>query len=961
MERMKPEAALFVQRFSLVIVVLLLLTGCSYLDRPGVSIETADQCLDRGWPHDQSDLRPDPDVLFGSLENGFRYVLMHNNEPADRVGLYLNIRAGSLHETDDQRGYAHFLEHMLFNGTTNYPPGTLVKYFQSIGMSFGADTNAHTSFDETVYRILLPAGDRKHLEEGLLVMADFARGALLLEEEVERERGIILAEKRTRDTAGYRLYEQRMRFSFAGSRVAERLPIGTEEALVRADASMLRAFYDTWYRPENMILVAVGDMDVDLTRELVRERFGPMNAPAGFDPECFAYGRFDEEGTEALYVYEPEVGSTEVSISSRWNTVPRVDSFAWQAEQVKNYAATSLINNRLKRVTGEPGSPLTRARSHSGVFLGRFGYVTVTTTIEGQKWQQSLELLNRTLRQALEYGFTDRELDRVKKEIRAELEKQVQTAGSRDSRKLADDIIRKINGNEVVLSPEQELELYGPVVDNLSLDEVNKVFRALWAHKNRQLFIAGTAEIEAGPASPEEVVLGVFDRSEKQELPEWDNGGEISFPYLQVPEEPAAVAQRERFADIDMERVMFANGTVVNVKRTDFQPNEVLVAIHFGHGRLEEPLPGLGMLAEAVVRESGVGRLNRSEMEEALAGHSVEVTFQVGQESFVLNGKGLAGELELLLQVAATRLLDPAFRPEAHQLSMERFTQMYDQMASSVEGMLQLEGERFLAGGNPRYGMPPRDRFMQLQLDQVRDWLAPVFASAQLEVTVVGDVDTGAAVELLGRYFGTLERETATGSLTDSLRFPRGAVLKTGAASEIDKALVVVAWPTDDFWDIARTRRLNILAAVLDDRLRLEIREKLGAVYSPAVYSMPSKVAPGYGTIRAMMTGDPAQADFLAERAKEVAADIAERGVEEEELRRALEPSLTSIKDMLQTNRYWLESVMALSSRHPEQLEWPLSIRSGFAAITPAEVSAMASMYLRPEQAAVIILEPERR
>ncbi|HHO47207.1 MAG TPA: insulinase family protein [Desulfobacteraceae bacterium] len=959
MKRMKPEAALFVQSFSLLVVILLLLTGCSHLDRPDVLI--ADQCMDRGWPHEKSDLRPDPDMVFGSLENGFRYVLKRNSEPADRVGLYLNIRAGSLHETDDQRGYAHFLEHMLFNGTTHYPPGTLVKYFQSIGMSFGADTNAHTSFDETVYRILLPVGDRRHLEEGLLVMADFARGALLLEEEVERERGIILAEKRTRDTAGYRLYEQRMRFSFAGARVAERLPIGTDEALVRADASMLRAFYDTWYRPENMVLVVVGDMDIDLTRELIGEQFGPMKAPPGVDPECFEYGKFDEQGTEALYVYEPEVGSTEVSISSRWNTVPRVDSFAWQAEQIKNYVATSLINNRLKRVTGEPGSPLTRARSHSGVFLERFGYVTVTATIEGQKWQQSLELLNRTLRQALEYGFTDRELARVKKEIRAELEKQVQTADSKDSRKLADDIIRKINSNEVFLSPRQELELYGPVVDDLSLDEANKVFRSLWAHKNRQLFIAGTVEIEDGQASPEEVVLAVFDRSEKQELPAWDNGGEISFPYLPEPKEPAAVAGRKRFEDIDMERVVFANGTVVNVKRTVYQPNEVLVAIHFGHGRLEEPLPGLGMLAEAVVRESGVGRLNRSELEEALAGHSVEVTFQVGQESFVLNGKGLAGELELLLQVAATRLLDPAFREEAYQLSMERFTQMYDQMASSVEGMLQLEGERFLAGGNPRYGLAPRDRFMQLRLDQVRDWLAPVLATAQLEVTVVGDVDPGEAVDLIGRYFGTLERESSTGKLTDVLRFPGGDVLKMEAATGIDKAMVVVAWPTDDFWDIERTRRLNILAAILDDRLRLEIREKLGAVYSPAVYSMPSKVAPGYGVIRAMMTGDPAQAEFLAARVKEVAADIAERGVEEEELRRALEPSLTSIKDMLQTNRYWLESVMSLSSRHPEQLEWPLSIRSGFAAITAAEVSAMASMYLRPEQAAVIILEPEGR
>lgn len=961
MQTMKPDAVLFVQRISLTILALFLLSGCIQLQQSGTRVGSAEQCIAQGWPHDKSDLRPDPALLFGTLENGFRYVIMRNGEPADRVGLYLNIQAGSLHETEAQRGYAHFLEHMLFNGTTHYPPGTLVKYFQSIGMSFGADTNAHTSFDETVYRILLPAGDRRNMEEGLLVMADYARGALLLEEEVDRERGIILAEKRTRDTAGYRLYEQRMRFSFAGTRVAERLPIGTDEALASADASMLRFFYDTWYRPENMLLVVVGDIDVDLARELISERFAPLSAPAVTPPDCIEYGKIDEQSSEALYLYEPEIGSTEVSISSRWNTVPRIDSYDWQSEQVRNYVAASLMNNRLMRVIGEPGTPLTKARSYSGIFLGRFGYSTVTATVEGQKWRQALELLNITLRQALESGFTARELERVKKEITAELEKQVQTAGSRDSRKLADQIIRKLNSNEVFLSPQQELELFAPVVDRLTLDEVNKVFKSLWAHKNRQLFIAGTVEIHSDQISPEEVILHVFGQLEKQDLPAWDNGGDISFPYLPIPEKSPSVIQRERFEDIEMERIVFDNGTVVNIKPTRFQPNEILVAIHFGNGRLDEPLPGLGILAEAVVQESGVGGLNRSELEEALAGHSVEVAFKVGQESFTLHGKSLSTEFELLLQLAVTRLLDPAFRPEAYQLSMERFSQMYDQMASSVEGMLQLEGERFLAGGNTHYGMVPRHRFMQLQLEQVQDWLVPVFDTAQLEVTVVGDMDSEEAVALVGRYFGTLQREKTTEIRSEEIYFPKGALLDLEAATEIDKALVVIAWPTDDFWDIARTRRLNILASVLDDRMRLEIREKMGAVYSPVVYSVPSKVAPGYGVIRAMMTVDPAQAEYVTDRVGEVAAELAEKGMKDEELRRALEPSLTSIRDMMKTNRYWLESVMALSSRHPEQLDWPLSIRSDFAAIAAVEVSEMASNYLRPEHAARIIIRPAQK
>lgn len=246
---MKPAKFSILTTLFLSVLSVLLLNGCTREELSTLMPEAEVSCVSRGWPHDGSDLRPDPAVHFGTLDNGLRYVILPNREPADRVGLYLNIQAGSLHESDSQRGYAHFLEHMLFNGTENYPPGTLVEYFQSIGMGFGSDTNAHTNFHETVYRLLLPDGSEKNLREGLLVMADYARGALLLESEVERERGIILAEKRSRDSAGYRLYEKRMRFSFAGTRVAERFPIGTEEALRKADAAGLRSFYDSWYRP----------------------------------------------------------------------------------------------------------------------------------------------------------------------------------------------------------------------------------------------------------------------------------------------------------------------------------------------------------------------------------------------------------------------------------------------------------------------------------------------------------------------------------------------------------------------------------------------------------------------------------------------------------------------------------------------------------------------------------------
>lgn len=941
----------------IIIPILLLISGCAF-NQPGT--QQADvkdiSCVSQGWPHDKSDLKPDPAVVFNTLDNGMRYVIMENNEPKNRVGLYLNVQAGSLEETDGERGLAHFLEHMLFNGTTHYPPGTLVKYFQSIGMSFGADTNAHTSFNETVYKILLPDGGRKHLDEGLLVMADYARGALLLENEVDRERGIIMAEKRARDSVGYRLYEKRTRFSFIGTRVPERLPIGTEETLENADSSLLRHYYDSWYRPENMILVIVGDVDGSTVRDLVRKNFNTLTSPP-VEPVCYDFGRIEQKGTRVLYAHEPELGYTEVSIGTRWNEEPSGDSVAIQVRELKKYVAASLLNNRLKRLVNQPQSPLTTARAYSGIFLQRAGYSTISARTEADKWQEGLDLLNLTLRQALESGFSEVELVRTRKEIMADLKKEVKTVGGRNSRDLASRIIRSLNSNEVFLSPEQELELYGPVLETLEIKEVNRVFRTLWEPDNRQVMVAGTADIETS-TNPEDVVRQVVLDSDRKKLAEWQSGTEKKFPYLPVPVQDADITENILLTDIDTRQVRFANNTVLNIKKTDFQPNEVLVSVHFGRGRLGQPQPGLGKLAEAVVRESGVGKFTRNELEEALAGSNVTVSFMVGRESFSLKGRGLSSEFELLMQLVRTRLLDPVFREEAYRLSMDRFSEMYEQVESSVEGMIKLKGERFLAGGNPRYGLPPRAQFEGLEIAQVEQWLLPVFKNAPLEVTVVGDIDPEEVTKLVGKYFGTLDRSLSERGKLDDIQFPAGKSLAGSVQSKIDKAVVIVAWQTDDFWDISRTRRLNALSSVFDDRLRVEIREKLGAAYSPVVYNQSSRVAPGYGVLRAILTVDPRQVRLVAERVREVGANLAVSGITEEELQRALEPTLTSIKDMVRTNRYWLQSVLSLSSRHPEQLTWPLTIQSDFASITTEEVGELAARYLQYDSAAEIMFSP---
>ncbi|MGB5687045.1 MAG: insulinase family protein [Candidatus Electrothrix sp.] len=917
-------------------------------------------CISTGWPHEQSDLKPDPSLIFGTLENGLRYVMMPNDEPKGRVAMYLDIQSGSLHETDEQRGVAHYLEHMLFEGSTHYPPGTLVEYFQSIGMDHGADSNAHTFYDETVYKLLLPDSEEKTLNDGLVVLADYAGGALLLEEEVDKERGIILAEKRTRDSASMRMYKKSTEQGLAGALIAQRDMIGTDEVLKTADSALLRQYYERWYRPENMILVAVGDTDLSLLEKLITKQFGGLKAKTPVPP-CPDFGQVAESGTEAIYFFETDLGYTEVSLESVWNVVPTQPSKAEEILDLKKYVAEVMMDNRLQHLVNQPKSPMTSANFANGIFLRRLGYTSIDAKTSPEHWQQALETLSTAVRQAREFGFGTSEFTRAKSEILTQLKKEVQVADSRESKDLVSRIIHSLNDNEVFFSPEQELALFGSALEQITLAEVNQIFGEMW-HERRLVKVMGTTELKPEKdSSPKETILKALHKAEQAEVTAWVQGKEAGFPYLPIPAKQGKVADHISYKDIGAERYVFQNGLVLNLKHTDFEPNELKVMATLGHGRLGETKPGLALLAEMLLPESGVGGLTEEQLKEVLAPYSAHVRFQIEQDSFQLQGKGLKSESELLFQLLYTNLYDPAFRDNAFQRGMQRVTQTYAQMGSSVEGMMHLKGERFLAGGNLRYGAVPLEMLHKITVADIEQWLRPVFKESSLEISVVGDFDQQEILGLAGVYFGGQTRKSFQKLEGEQIAFPSGKALSLPVTTHSEKGMVTVAWPTADFWDISRTRRLNVLSSILDDRMRKLIREELGAAYSPYAYNRPSLVDPGHGVLRSVVVVDPPQAKMVIDKLKQLAAQLTTGKITADELERALEPSLTSIRDLVRTNRYWLESVLVQSSRHPERLEWPKTIQSDIAAITAEEISALAAKYLQPEKAAEVVLLPTKK
>ncbi len=917
------------------------------------------------WPHEKSDLAADPSVTFGRLSNGFRYLLMENNRPEDRVSVHLYIRAGSLNETEDQQGLAHFLEHMLFNGSTHFPPGELVKYFQSIGMQFGNDANAHTGFDETVYDVILPSGDEENLKKGLLVMHDYAAGALLQEEEVKRESGVILAEMRARDSADYRTFKASLNFELPDLLVSKRLPIGKTETIKKADRSLLKDFYDAWYRPDNMVLVLVGDFPIPLAEQLIDAKFSDLapRAAASVPP---AIGTIHHKGLEVFNHHEPEVGGTTVSIEVLRAYDQVADSSALRRRQLVEGLADRIVQNRLDARLKSPGAPFTAAAVGSGVYLNRIRYAEISADSSAENWQPTLTVLEQELRRARLYGFSEAELARVKKDTRKMLDNAVREAPTRNSTTLARAFIRHLAGNRVIQSPDQEKNMLAPMLESVKLAEVHQAFEENWPDDHRLILITGNADLKRlSPKSPESLIRSTYLASASTVVHRPEARAIASFPYLPEPENTGVIAYREVIEDLGITRVRLGNGIQINLKRTDYKTNEVLVNLIFGHGTSAEPenLPGISLLAESTINESGLGAMDTNELERALAGKSTTVDFKIAETHFNFFGKTVSAEVPLLFQLIYAHLMDPGFRDDALALARERLGQEYQSFTRSIEGMMRIEGLRFLAGGDSRFGMPPFENIQAIRLDDIRGWIAPVMVSAPLELSVVGDVDENGVIELARRYLGSLpdrDRDLENPRV-DLPHLPTGTVNRIEVDTQIPKAMVVAAWQTEDFWDIHRTRRLSVLADVFSEHLRQRIREKLGVSYSPYAFNRASRAYTGYGVFQAYVNVAPDQTDTVLTEVKTIAGDLARNRITADELARAVDPILTSIKELRQTNGYWLNSVMTGSQRHAQQFEWARSFQDDYASVTADELAAQAATYLTNERASAIIILPKQK
>jgi zinc protease len=437
----------------------------------------------------------------------------------------------------------------------------------------------------------------------------------------------------------------------------------------------------------------------------------------------------------------------------------------------------------------------------------------------------------------------------------------------------------------------------------------------------------------------------------------------IVFPYLPEPKKEGRIIRTKKIPDLEIIQVDFKNGVRLNLKKTDFKANQVLVNLAFGRGKSSQPLnkPGLALLTENVMNDSGLGMLTKEELERAMAGKNTSATFSIGEDGFLFKGKTVSNEVPLLFQLLYAHIVDPGFRTDAYELSLKRYRQNYMALSRSIDGAMELSGSRFLAGGDQRFGLPDDEAFKKLSLDDIKSWISPFIGNNDIEISVVGDVDIDSIIQLAAQYFGSLTLNPIVDTQKELKLpvFPVGQSQTISVQTNILKGLVVVAYPTADIWNIHRTRRLAVLSDIISDRFREQIREKLGSSYTTFAFNMPSKAYPEYGVLQAMAYVDPNDSDMIIKEIKKIISHLVKNGVTQDELIRAKEPTLTSIKDMLRKNSYWLNTVLTGSKMHPQKVDWSRTILKDYDSITKEGVSNIAKKYLVNDKSATIIIKPQ--
>jgi zinc protease len=903
----------------------------------------------------------DPAVRTGTLENGLTYYIRQNHKPANRAEVWLALNAGSVLEDDDQLGLAHFLEHMLFNGTRSFKGTELVAFLEKLGMEFGPDVNAYTSFDETVYTLQVPTDDPEMLDTAFKVLEEWAAYAALSPEEIDKERGVVIEEWRLgQENAGGRIQEKIIPLLFGASRYADRLPIGKPDVIRTAPPEAVRRFYETWYRPDLMSVIAVGDFDdMDAVEAQIRERFGALPAAAAAEPR----GTFDvppQEGTASVIATDPEMPYTAVELFITEPAKPLNTARDYRA-LLADYLVTSMLNDRLNELRRKADAPFLSAGVDRGSFLRSVDYTSVFAQVEEEKVLAGLDAVATELERARRHGFTPTELERARKAVLRFFESAYADRDNRENAALASEYLSLFLENVASPGIEVEYALAQELIPSLTLDELNAHVKELATGENRAVLLMAPEKKDLALPAEAELVATIDAVAAKEIAPYEDSAAGVAL--MDESLAPVGVQSERSLPDLNVTELTLANGVRVILKPTDFQKDEVVISATSPGGNSlydDEDYPE-STIIEGVVTESGVGDLDQNQLERLLAGKLAFASPSIGELGEGFSAYASPQDLETAFQLMYLYATQPRVDDAVFEVMRTQMRNDLRNRELMPETALYDTLTEILCGKGIRCTDLPLEVVDSLDLERGLELYKERFADmSDFTFTIVGNFDEAQVRSLAQRYLGNLPSGDRKETWRDVQPKPPETVIERDVHKGIgdqSQALIIYSGPFDP--TLENQAALDALESVLSIQLRDALREELSGTYAPSVSASWQRLPRPEYSISIGFGSDPKRAEELTDAAFDVIAKLVAEGPKPDDVEKAKEQERQDYEEQLEQNGFWvsaLEDALTSPGGDPNDL---LAWDDVVAGLTAEDVHAAAKAFLPSDRFVRVTLYPE--
>lgn len=920
------------------------------------------------WPWEGSDLKPSKDVIYGVLPNGMRYAIRPNKLPEKQVSLRFRIDVGSKHERDDQRGFAHFIEHMAFNGSTNIPEGELTKTMERLGASFGSHVNAHVTLEETMYKLDIPSADGGRLDTALSIFRETADRLLLKDEAIKREIGVVISEMNDGNGPGRRIGRQVSQFLRPKDIATLREPIGVKEVIETATSAKVREFYETWYRPERAILVVTGDVDVEATKALIAAKFSDWKPKLPKAPPEPDNGYWETTPLQAKIIVEPEQPIVVMATLTRpdetdYGDLDTSEKRKWSFRQS---VAESVFQRRLARLQLVDNPPTL------GVFYQNSAdenglVATLTVMPREDAWQEALKTVVLEMRQAVATGFTAAEIEEEIKEGRLRLERAIKEEPTRRTTGIAGTLIGSLGADAIILSPQDNLANFERWAVELTPEVVNSTFAAWWQGAEPSLVMLSKKPVEGGEAA----VMDAWKSAMAAPLPTREVAQKAEFKPLNL----GPTGKIKKVEDLTYPKakvVTFENGVRLSFMHTDFTKDRAAIRVGINAGYLAFPQddPHWSGFADAAWGGDGVGALTLDQSISAFAGRSTSLaSVRIDPDTLEMYASPAIADLSEQLQVMLSQVVEPRLGPRPARLARDALKASWDSYTQTASGVYAFFAPTYFETGNPIYAEPNLQAYLQSDDEKGKARLKRLLNEGTIHVVVVGDADYETVVAAVAKTFGTLPKRA--GLTLDTKQLATIKSVPTGKPARIlthkgppEQAIVHVSWRTKGGIDPFEAERYFVLASILQLRLTDKVREAAGQSYSPDGGWTFSTLA-DLGRFYAHASVTPDQVKAVEAIIDGIAADLVKNGVTQDELTRVIEPAVKGRPRTRQSNSFWsfmlseLDAPKLPGSQSGFVRDREAETEARLLAITPAQLHEIAKRNLVPQNTIRIQVLPE--